>query len=66
MHCRLPFIYVSVYKEIYRLLHEREEVETQPELFKIVLDKINLGRTEFVELFHTFVSHCLDQALTLM
>ncbi|XP_066137597.1 activating signal cointegrator 1 complex subunit 2 isoform X2 [Euwallacea fornicatus] len=63
---RLPFIYVKIYRELYELIDEREESKTQQELFKIVIDTMNAGRTEFVELFHTFISHCLDQALKYM
>ncbi|XP_066261106.1 activating signal cointegrator 1 complex subunit 2-like [Euwallacea similis] len=63
---RLPFIYVNIYKELYDLIDEREESKTQQELFKIIIDKINAGRAEFVELFHTFISHCLDETLKYM
>lgn len=63
INCRLPYIYVNVYKELYELLDEREEAQINKELFKIVIEGISTGRAEFIELFHAFVSNCLDEAL---
>lgn len=60
---RLPFIYVTVYKQLYEYLEGRDEAHTQEQLFKRVLEEINLGRNEFVELYNIFISHCLDEAL---
>ncbi|ERL91004.1 hypothetical protein D910_08346 [Dendroctonus ponderosae] len=60
---RLPYIYVNIYRDLYELLDEREEAHTQENLFKMVIQEINLGRTEFIETFHLFVSNCLDEAL---
>lgn len=60
---RIPFTYTNVYRELYELLGNRDELELQRELSDRVLDEMNLGRSEFVDLFHVFVSHCLDKTL---
>ncbi|XP_074032009.1 activating signal cointegrator 1 complex subunit 2 [Leptinotarsa decemlineata] len=60
---RMPFIYISVYKELYELLDNREELMSQKELSDKVFDEINLGRSEFVDVYHMFISYCLDKTL---
>ncbi|XP_060522407.1 activating signal cointegrator 1 complex subunit 2 [Cylas formicarius] len=59
----IPSIYVNVYRELYELLDNREEMVMEKELSSHVVDEINLGRQEFVEMYHAFVSFCLDEAL---
>ncbi|XP_050308119.1 activating signal cointegrator 1 complex subunit 2 [Anthonomus grandis grandis] len=63
---RLPYTYVNIYREIYELLDDREETQTNTTLFGATIDVINVGRREFVELFHSFISKCLDDAFQYM
>ncbi|CAG9773525.1 unnamed protein product [Ceutorhynchus assimilis] len=60
---RLPYLYVNIYKDLFELLDQREEEHTEQALFKVVIKGIGMGRTEFIEVFHVFVSNCLDEAL---
>ncbi|VEN63810.1 unnamed protein product [Callosobruchus maculatus] len=63
---RLPSAYVNNYRELYEMLDDRDEVIIQPELSEMIFDEINLGRAEFVDTYHFFVTHCLDKALKYM
>lgn len=63
---RLPFTYVSIYTELYELMTDREELKLQPILCERVFDEINLGRSEFIDVYHMFVSYCLDKTLECM
>ncbi|XP_056634151.1 activating signal cointegrator 1 complex subunit 2 [Diorhabda sublineata] len=60
---RLPFTYTSIYRELYELMSNREELEMQTMLCERVFDEINLGRSEFIDVYHMFVSYCLDKTL---
>ncbi|CAH1966346.1 unnamed protein product [Acanthoscelides obtectus] len=63
---RLPSTYVSIYRELYEMLDDRDEVLIHPELSGMIFDEINLGRAQFVDTYHFFVTHCLDKALEYM
>ncbi|KAG5888952.1 hypothetical protein JTB14_012211 [Gonioctena quinquepunctata] len=60
---RMPFIYVNVYRGLYELLDDREELKCQKDLSDKVFDEINMGRSEFVDVYHMFITHCLDKTL---
>ncbi|KAJ8916873.1 hypothetical protein NQ315_005880 [Exocentrus adspersus] len=60
---RMPFTYINVYRELYEMLDGREELKVQKELSDRVFDEINLGRSEFVDVYHIFISYCLDKTL---
>lgn len=62
----MPYIYVHVYRELYEMLGDREELKIQKELSGRAFDEINLGRSEFVDVYHVFISHCLDKTLETM
>ncbi|XP_030764124.1 activating signal cointegrator 1 complex subunit 2 [Sitophilus oryzae] len=59
----VPYLYVSIYKELYQLLQGRDELVTQVDLYEKVVNEINLGRAEIVGLYHTFATYCLDKTL---
>lgn len=63
---RIPFTYTSIYRELYELLDDRDELKLQTDLSNKIFDEINLGRSEFIDLFHVFVSYCLDKTLESM
>lgn len=63
---RIPSIYFNVYRELYELMDDREEVKVQKNLADKIFDEINLGRTEMIELYHHFVLYCVDKALEYM
>ncbi|CAG9812776.1 unnamed protein product [Phaedon cochleariae] len=63
---RMPFIYATVYRELYVMLEDREELKQQKNLSDKVLDEINLGRSEFINVYHMFISHCIDKSLEYM
>lgn len=60
---RLPFIYVNIYGELYEMLCNREELQLNEEMTEKIFDLLNIGRSEFVDVFHTFISYCLNKAL---
>lgn len=64
--CRLPFAYVNIYRELYELMENREELQLQQNLTERIFDEINFGRSEFIDVYHTFVSYCLDKTLECM
>ncbi|XP_072393970.1 activating signal cointegrator 1 complex subunit 2 [Diabrotica undecimpunctata] len=63
---RIPFTYVSIYRELYEFISDREDLELQKTLSERVFDEINIGRSEFVDVYHLFVTHCLDKTLECM
>lgn len=60
---RLPTFYVEIYREIFTMVSWREEMIQMHTLAGNTIDEINLGRTEFIDCFHAFVSYCLDKTL---
>ncbi|KAL1494944.1 hypothetical protein ABEB36_010445 [Hypothenemus hampei] len=60
---RLPFIYANLYNELYELLECLTDKEKKTDLFSIIIEEINHSRSEFIELFHTFITGCVDNAL---
>uniref|UniRef100_A0A6P7F821 Activating signal cointegrator 1 complex subunit 2 n=1 Tax=Diabrotica virgifera virgifera TaxID=50390 RepID=A0A6P7F821_DIAVI len=63
---RIPFTYVSIYRELYEFIGDREDLDLQKTLSERVFDEINLGRAEFVDVYHLFVTYCLDKTLECM
>ncbi|KAF7278761.1 hypothetical protein GWI33_007994 [Rhynchophorus ferrugineus] len=60
---KLPYIYVNVYKELYEILEDRDEISQEAELYKKVLKEMSLGRSELIDLYHVFISECVDKTL---
>lgn len=60
---RLPFIYVNIFGELYEMLCGRDEVQFDEELGGRIFEEINIARGEFIDVFHVFVSHCLNKTL---
>ncbi|KAJ8959098.1 hypothetical protein NQ318_022355 [Aromia moschata] len=60
---RLPYAYGQVYRELYEMLDDREELKLQQELCDRIFDEINLGRNEFIDVYHVYSSYCLDKTL---
>lgn len=48
---------------MYDYLDGRKELETNPKLSEIIFEEIALGRSEFIDVYHTFISYCLDKTL---
>ncbi|CAH0564260.1 unnamed protein product [Brassicogethes aeneus] len=63
---RMPYTYVNVYRELYEMLYDRPEIEAEKELSRRIFDEINLGRSQFIDMYHVFISYCLDKALESM
>lgn len=62
MFYRISYFYERVYIKLYETLEDRSQLPAEwPRLEKRILENIAFGRSEAVNTFNTFVSHCLDQ-----
>ncbi|EFA08000.1 activating signal cointegrator 1 complex subunit 2 [Tribolium castaneum] len=60
---RLSFTYEKVFHQLYDFLDGRKELDQNPKLSEIVFEEIALGRSEFIDVYYAFTSHCLDKTL---
>ncbi|RZC35908.1 activating signal cointegrator 1 complex subunit 2, partial [Asbolus verrucosus] len=60
---RLSYTYENVFHRLYDYLNERKELEQNPKLSEVVFKEVALGRSEFIDVYNTFISYCLDKTL---
>ncbi|KRT81935.1 hypothetical protein AMK59_5834 [Oryctes borbonicus] len=58
---RLTYLYNSIYPALYEMMQDR--VDVPPDLKRRILDHIAMGRSEFVNSFHAFVTHFIDDII---
>ncbi|KAK9887916.1 hypothetical protein WA026_000219 [Henosepilachna vigintioctopunctata] len=58
--------YDSIFKELYDLLEDRQEMLEESSLFEKIMTKLALARAKFVDTFNSFISFLLNETISRM